>query len=191
MKYSLLGPLFFLGIIIFLFLPIKIFSTTYTGKSGFKKGLIEGINYIRKNKVLTQFIILTIGNLFFNMQGLLLLFYVEDFLHKGPIFFSMLGIASEAGIILGSAYAPKIKKGKIGFYHVLFGTFISISLVSYIVIHNVFLAVVPTFIIFFFSGINSVLTSSVLLRVIDKEYMGRVRGTISAISNGLVTFSVL
>ncbi|WP_054837749.1 hypothetical protein [Sulfuracidifex metallicus] len=28
-----------------------------------------------------------------------------------------------------------------------------------------------------------------LLRVIDKEYMGRVRGTISAISEGLVTFS--
>ncbi|BFI74854.1 MFS transporter [Sulfurisphaera ohwakuensis] len=189
LRYSLLGPLFLLGAVIFLLLPIKISSTLHIKKSGLKEGFIEGFNYIRKNKVLTQFVILTMGNLFFNMQGLLLLFYVEDFLHKGPIFFSMLGIASEIGIILGSAYAPKIKKGKIGFYHVLFGTFISASLMSYILIHNVFLAIMPTFIIFFFSGINSTLTSSVLLKVIDKEYMGRVRGAISAISNGLVTFS--
>ncbi|WP_156016102.1 MFS transporter [Sulfuracidifex metallicus] len=189
LKYSLFGPLFLLGITIFLLLPIKISSTKGIKKSGLKEGFIEGFNYIRKNKVLTQFVILTIGNFFFNMQGLLLLFYVEDFLHKGPIFFSMLGAVSEIGIILGSAYAPKIKKGKLGFYHVLFGTFISASLMSYILIHNVFLAVIPTFAVSFFSGINSVLTSSVLLRVIDKEYMGRVRGTISAISEGLVTFS--
>ncbi|MQL56046.1 MFS transporter [Acidianus ambivalens] len=188
LKYSLFPPLIILGAIILLLLPIKMPSSNQS-KTSLKQGFIEGFNYIRKNKVLTQFTVLTIENLFFNMQGILILYYVESFLHKGPLYFSLLSASAEIGIILGSMLAVRIKKGKLGYYNVIFRSLISASLVSYILIHNIFLAVVPTFVIFLSSGINSVLTSSALLRNIDKEYMGRTYGFIGVISNGLVTFS--
>jgi len=185
-KYSLFPSLIILGATIFMLLPIKIANTN---RNTIRQGFIEGFNYIRKNKVLTQFTILTIGNLFFNMQGILLLYYVEKFLHQGPIYFSMLGASAEIGIVLGSFYAVMIKKGKLGLYNLLFGLLISASFISYVLIHNIFLSIIPTFAIFFFSGINSVLTSTALLKIIDKEFMGRARGFLGTISTGLATFS--
>jgi MFS family permease len=187
-KYSLFPPVIILGVIILVvvLLPIKI---TYSNPRAVRRGFIEGLNYIRKNKILTQFTILTVENLFFNMQGILILYYVESVLHQGPIYFSILSVSAEIGVILGSMYAVRIKKGKLGFYHVRFGLLISVSFMSYILIHNIFLSIIPTFIIFFLSGINSVLTSTALLKNIDREFMGRAGGFLKTISNALATFS--
>ena len=187
LRYSLLVPLALVILTTLLLLPINV--SEGLAKKGIRKGFREGLNYIKRNKALQQFMILTVGNLFFNMQGILLLFYVEDVLHESAIFFSILVITTEIGIILGSTYANRIKKGKLGFYHLIFGTFIALSLMSYYIIHNFFIAIIPTFAIFFFSGINSVLTSVARLKIIDKEYMGRVGGVISIISSALSSLS--
>jgi len=109
LRYSIVPSLIILILIIFLFLSINMREKfEEKGRSGFKKSLIEGFNYVKRSKVLTQFTGLKIDNLFFEMQGLLLLFYVEDVLHQGPIYFSTLIISAETGIIIGSIFALRI-----------------------------------------------------------------------------------
>ncbi|AWR93844.1 MFS transporter [Acidianus brierleyi] len=189
-KYSITPSLIILVVVGFLLLPMNITENVEEKRMhSFKKSLIDGFYYVRRSKVLTQFTILTTDNLFFEMQGLLLLFYVEDVLHQGPIYFSALLISAEIGIVVGSIFALRINKGKLGFYQIIFRLIISASLASYILINNIFLALIPTFLILFSSGVNSTLTSATLLRYIDKEYWGRTTGFIGVIANGLSTLS--
>ncbi|AWR95754.1 MFS transporter [Acidianus brierleyi] len=190
-RFSIIPTLVILAMAIFLSLPVNIKDRFNEGEKGitFKESLIDGFNYVRKNKVLTQISILTLENLFFGILELLMIFYVQDFLHLGPIYYSILIITAQVGLLVGSIFALRINKGKLGFYQFTLIAIMSICIASYDLIHYVFIAIIPTFLISFLSGITSTLGSVTQLRYINKEYWGRASGFIQVISKGIFALS--
>ena len=154
----------------------------------FKKDLKEGFFYVWHNTGLRILVFFSALLAFFSsMIYLLLLFFIEDFLHVDARWWGFLGVGMGVGSLLGYTFAGMVKftpsqRGRIMI------VFIFLNAVAYGALGFVNLPIVALIIMFvsgFLRGFVSVNISVTLQLTTPSEIRGRVFGLLSMISGSL------
>ena len=158
-----------------------------------KKDILEGFHYIWQRAGLRNLVLVfAFLNFFLTPIGLLLPFYVEDFLMTGPEWFGFLLAAIGLGSMLGYFIAGTIKfsgqRRSNWFTIFLFLECISIGLLGSI--HITWQALILIFIIGVMSGVTNIIILTILQVSTPSEIRGRVFGFLGTLTGGLTPIAM-
>lgn len=180
-----ISTLFLLGTLFFFPNPEEVSMN----RRGFKEEFKDGIYYIKRNSALRQILLLSSDELFFGMFSILILFYAEDVLKVNAFYYNFMLAVLSAGNILGYLTSTLIKKGKWGLYNTIFSGILTVLIFSFIFIHTYFLSLLPLLGIAYLGGINTILSSSITMRIIPQDIWGRVSGMLTTVTLGFMMLS--
>jgi MFS family permease len=152
-------------------------------------GFSEGLKYIKPQKLLVAMLLTGMMMNFLMVPiSVFATAYVADFLHAGAEVLSLIEVLLLVGVALGSFITPLLKQLRNKPLFIAAGIVSSLMLASFRIIPDMgdealrYAVLVAVNIIFGFCiGIQNVIFSSSFLRIVPKEYLGRVGGLSNAI----------
>jgi MFS family permease len=178
-------------IVVFLIALVPLFlmkPTEIEEKKGAIQSVKEGFAFIRKTAALMEVIVIgLITNLVFGMSSIVFIALIQVKLNLPSFYVSVVFSLLILGIIIGSGIAPRFK-GKLGKMSSFPFLFLGVSVLSVSFTGNIFLVMVPDFIIGLLIGLINVFMSTAFLKIIPTEMMARVNGAFNTFALG-ATFS--
>ncbi len=151
--------------------------------------IIEGMNFVKKNRAIVQIMIIAIiVNFIFGMAGIIFIALVQVHFKLPPIYVSLIFVSLLIGIIGGSSFA-RILSGRVGPITLVNLVTVGFSLVSIYFIRAIMIVILPTLIIGFSIGITNVVVGTALLKIIPSDMMARIQGTFNTFSVAIVSVS--
>jgi len=171
--------------------PILFIHPTKTGSnSGSAMSSIrEGLGFILKNKPIWQAMVISfLGNLVFGMAGIIYISLIQLGYKLPALYVSLVFGTFILGIVGGSSLAQKVK-GKVGRIALVGYMLMGGLLASVSSIREVYLVLVPSFLIGLIIGVINVVFTTAFLKLVPKELMARVQGAFNTFSLAITSLS--
>ena len=176
---SLLAAMFVISVIPIIFINEKADEGKTINVTNIGADILDGIRFIRRNRSLTQLIIIMIfANFVIAMVGIGFTFMIEKVLILPAFYLSAIFIALSAGIGLGAIPGGYVR-GTLGVVVAPLLSIIGIVFISLIVTKNIFFLMVLVFIIGFAIGAINPAVGTVFIRKVPVEKMARIQGAVN------------
>ena len=175
----LLAAMFVISVIPIIFINEKADEGKTINVTNIGADILDGIRFIRRNRSLTQLIIIMIfANFVIAMVGIGFTFMIEKVLILPAFYLSAIFIALSAGIGLGAIPGGYVR-GTLGVVVAPLLSIIGIVFISLIVTKNIFFLMVLVFIIGFAIGAINPAVGTVFIRKVPVEKMARIQGAVN------------
>jgi macrolide resistance protein len=175
----LLAAMFIISVIPIVFIKEKAGTVKITSETKIGAEILDGVRFIRKNRSLTQLIVMMIfANFVIAMIGIGFTFMIEKVLVLPAFYLSIIFIALSAGIGLGAIPGGYIR-GTLGFVVVPLLALIGVVFISLIATHDVFILMGLVSIIGFAIGVINPVVGTVFIRKVPMEMMARIQGAVN------------
>ena len=175
----LLAEMFVISVIPIIFINEKADEGKTINVTNIGADILDGIRFIRRNRSLTQLIIIMIfANFVIAMVGIGFTFMIEKVLILPAFYLSAIFIALSAGIGLGAIPGGYVR-GTLGVVVAPLLSIIGIVFISLIVTKNIFFLMVLVFIIGFAIGAINPAVGTVFIRKVPVEKMARIQGAVN------------
>ena len=175
----LLAAMFIISVIPIVFIKERSESVKMAGQTNIATEILEGVRFIRKNRSLTQLIIIMIfANFVIAMIGIGFTFMIEKVLILPAFYLSIIFIALSAGIGLGAIPGGYLR----GTLAVVVAPLLAIMGFMFILVittHDVFILMGLVFIIGFAIGVINPVVGTVFIRKVPMEMMARIQGAVN------------
>ncbi|WP_393971723.1 MFS transporter [Oxyplasma meridianum] len=175
----LLAAIFIISVIPIIFLQEKTDAGKTISGTNISSEILDGIRFIRRNRSLSQFIIIMIfANFVIAMVGIGFTFMIEKVLILPAFYLSIILIALSAGIGLGAIPGGFIR-GTLGIIVSPLLAIIGIAFISLIATRDVFILIGLIFIVGFAIGVINVVIGTVFIKKVPMEMMARIEGSLN------------
>lgn len=159
----------------------------------FTSDLVEGLHFVWRQPGLRMlFFAAGLLNFFFTPIGILLPFYVEDFLHARPDWFGYIIAAMGAGSMVGFLVAGGLRLvGRTRSVFMLAAlTILSLNIGVIGMVHNVWMALGGMFVAGIAAGFFNIGVMTILQLTTPSEIRGRVFGLLGTLATGLTPIAM-